>query len=175
MQIKLLAECPSAQPLNRAFLESQNLSHTFPKRFWEKVQKTDGCWLWTAGLHRNGYGNVGRGGQNRQTMCAHRASWILHYGPIPDGLYVLHHCDCRSCTRPDHLWLGTQIDNLRDMRNKGRGARGERIPNAKLTKQLAEEIRAQYVPEITTMQALADSYRISLAAVFNVIHNKTWR
>lgn len=87
--------------------------------FWERVQKSDGCWLWIGPTHSpGGYGQF----NNKRTRCyAHIASWILANGPIPDGLFVLHECDNPRCVRPGHLFLGTQGDNVRDMLSKGRG------------------------------------------------------
>jgi hypothetical protein len=88
-------------------------------RFWEKVEKGDGCWLWTAATNQQGYGrfSVDRVGT---LWLAHHFAWVLAYGDIPDGLWVLHHCDTPACVRPDHLWLGTVTDNVRDMIAKGR-------------------------------------------------------
>lgn len=89
-------------------------------RFWAKVNKTDGCWLWTASTTR-GYGQVAFRADGRFVMVyAHRLSWELSYGGIPAGLSVLHRCDTPRCVRPDHLFLGTQRDNLTDARQKGR-------------------------------------------------------
>jgi hypothetical protein len=79
----------------------------------------DDCWIWTGSRTSRGYG------QYRKTT-AHRYSWILANGPIPEGLFACHSCDVPSCVRPDHLFLGTQIDNMRDAVAKGRTARGER-------------------------------------------------
>lgn len=87
------------------------------ERFWEKVKKTSECWLWTAAVDRKGYGRIGLG---PDLLGAHRYSWELAYGPIPDGMAVLHHCDNPLCVRPEHLWLGTIADNNRDMIKKGR-------------------------------------------------------
>lgn len=97
-------------------------------RFWEKVMipPGDGCWLWVATLSSTGYGmfTVRRG----LRAATHRFSWELHFGPIPDGLLVCHHCDVPACVRPDHLFLGTHADNARDSVQKGRriGKRGTR-------------------------------------------------
>jgi hypothetical protein len=102
------------------------------ERFWEKVAKGDGCWLWTASLGSTGYGQIcvrDEKGQYRQTK-AHRVSWILTNGPIPGGLQVLHKCDNPPCVNPDHLFLGTAIDNMRDMAAKGRHV-GTRKPTCK--------------------------------------------
>lgn len=114
-------------------------------RFWGKVDKTEGCWLWTACLNRDGYGdfNLGRRGQGHE--LAHRYSWALANGPIPDDLCVLHRCDVRSCVRPDHLFLGTRTDNHADMvakgRTRGNPTRGEAHNQAKLTAEQVIAIR----------------------------------
>ena len=101
------------------------VSRPVEERFWEKVQKTEGCWLWT-GCMRAGKFQYGRLRFPRRMELAHRASWILAYGPIPpgDGFHgtcVLHRCDNPRCVRPDHLFLGTMKDNIHDMFRKGRG------------------------------------------------------
>ena len=87
------------------------------QRFWEKVLKTESCWIWV-GCKQSGYGFIfGVGG-------AHRAAWKLLRGEIPDGMEVLHNCpggDNPACVNPAHLWLGTHADNMRDMKEKGRG------------------------------------------------------
>lgn len=89
-------------------------------RFWAKVNKTPTCWLWTANRLPKGYGVINVGGRAGSQQLAHRVSWELHFGPIPDGLWVLHRCDNPPCVRPDHLFLGTVQDNVDDMVTKGR-------------------------------------------------------
>jgi hypothetical protein len=88
--------------------------------FWLRVKKTDGCWLWTGRKAYWGYGSVQLYAGAPRTG-AHRASWQIHYGKIPEGLWVLHKCDNPQCVRPDHLFLGTNTDNMRDCWAKGRG------------------------------------------------------
>src|SRR5258708_5631071 len=103
------------------------------ERFWEKVRKTQSCWLWT-GAHKNGrwpYGVLGGPGDDSPRL-AHRVSWELHHGPIPAGMNVLHKCDNPPCVRPAHLFLGTFADNTADMVKKGR-AKGGRPIGTKLS------------------------------------------
>lgn len=97
----------------RLGLDKKNVSI----RFWSKVQKTSGCWEWMARRDKDGYGQFRLKGKMRG---AHKASWELTHGSIPDGLWVLHKCDNPSCVRPDHLFLGTAKDNTQDMVSKDR-------------------------------------------------------
>ena len=87
------------------------------ERLYKRTRRTDGCWVWI-GAKTNGYGVICIGGT--KTRQAHRVSWELENGPIPDGMCVCHHCDNPSCVRPDHLFLGTRADNNRDRDAKGR-------------------------------------------------------
>ena len=89
-------------------------------RFETKVNKTDFCWLWTGLLHPKGYGYIKDRGKN---IKVHRLAYELYIGPIPEGMLVCHTCDVRNCVNPEHLWLGTNDDNIRDMRLKGRADR----------------------------------------------------
>lgn len=115
------------------------------ERFWEKVKKTPSCWLWT-GAHKDGrwpYGVLG-GGASRVPKLAHRVSWELHHGPIPDGMNVLHKCDNPPCVRPDHLFLGTLSDNTQDMVAKGRAKFFGGKPGRKKGTKLSPEGLAKY-------------------------------
>ena len=97
------------------------------ERFWMKVEKTESCWLWTAAINKTGYGDFYA--SRTKHVLAHRFSWVLHYGPVPDGLFVCHHCDNPRCVRPDHLWLGTTQENTADMLKKGRHRFGTGQPH----------------------------------------------
>ena len=158
----------------------------FAERFWAKVAKGDGCWEWTAAT-RNGYGVIGAGGHSGPALYAHRASWVLHFGPIPSGMHVLHHCDNPRCVRPEHLFLGTQTDNLADMRAKGRDFipaarygpphhwygrddRGERNPHARLT--VADVLAIRESTEGAT--ALARRYGVSRAHIYAIRSRREW-
>lgn len=127
-----------------------------PEVFWGRVDKTGECWLWRGTMHHTGYGVVSIAGKS---VKAQRHAWMLAHGPIPPGLMVCHRCDNPRCVRPDHLFLGTALDNIHDAVSKGRTARGERhrshihpesVPrgsrqwNSKLTEDAVREIRAEY-------------------------------
>ena len=97
-------------------------------RMWRKVSidSASGCWNWTASKDRDGYGETSIRGKN---IRAHRAAWLLHTGEHPGRMLVCHKCDNPSCVNPDHLFLGTALDNNRDRHRKGRTAKG----NARFT------------------------------------------
>lgn len=97
------------------------LSRPVADRFWPKVQRGEGCWLWTGACDTYGYGLI-RWRQRDRWDKAHRVSWIIASGPIPNGLCVLHKCDNPPCVNPAHLFLGTQADNMHDMKIKGRAS-----------------------------------------------------
>ena len=93
---------------------------TTVERFWGKVKKTDSCWLWT-GSRQGKYGYLHQGSHSvRSPIRPHRFSWEIHFGKIPEGLWVLHHCDVPLCVRPDHLFLGDRKANMLDAARKGR-------------------------------------------------------
>jgi hypothetical protein len=111
-------------------------------------------------------------------MLAHRLSWELHFGPIPEGKCVCHHCDTPACIRPDHLFLGTPKDNTSDMINKGRRsplagfASGEASPRAKLTASQVKEIRARCNE---SGPRLAVEYGVTSGTVYGIWRHRIWR
>ena len=102
----------------------------------------NGCWEFQGSRSPKGYGRIRRGPANEAMLIAHRAMWEIVFGQIPKGLCVLHSCDNPPCANPAHLFLGTTLDNNADRDAKGRTARGERVGNAKLTREKAKAIRA---------------------------------
>lgn len=145
---------------------------TLEERFWSFVKKTDSCWLWT-GTKWEGYGIISAWNPKQRVLKAHRLSWEIHNGKIPKGkgyygTCVLHKCDNPSCVNPKHLWLGTQKDNLIDMRKKGRGY-------AKLSTEDIKKIRSLYVPHRFSQQKIADLMGLNRGTVRDVTLNKTWK
>jgi hypothetical protein len=143
-------------------------------RFWEKVQKTDDCWNWIGQLDRKGYGTLGSGGREGRMTHAHRIAWAILIGDIPDRMNVLHKCDNRRCVNPDHLFLGTNADNMKDKIAKGRQTRGSNCPSAKLTEEKVIEIRRRYAAGEMDQAALAWEYGVGLATICEAISGKTW-
>ena len=134
-------------------------------RFWPKVdiKSFDECWLWMAYEERNGYG-VFR--FNKKIWKAHRFSYLLHYGSIPNQLFILHKYDERLCVNPNHLFAGTNSDNMQDMISKGRNNHlfGNKHPNSKLTDEQVLTIIEKYKSG-KTMQDLATEYNITVQAI----------
>lgn len=154
-------------------------------RFWAKVSRQDGCWEWSSGVSKDGYGVFGlRAGRNER---AHRMAWLLTKGPIPKGLLVCHICDNRLCVNPDHLFLGRHIDNMKDMVAKRRSALGdqnasrlypERRPRgtqhkeAKLTEEQVRSIRER--APYTKQTVLAASFGVSRALIQKILRRALW-
>jgi len=156
-------------------------SESFESRFWSNIYKTskDSCWLWTAAKNAMGYGVIGKGPCNSGNVLAHRASWIIHNGAIPDGSCVLHKCDTPACVNPNHMWLGTRPENNADMARKGRrraiGPAPERAANAKLSWSKVAEIRSIYNQGKTGQVPLSKMFGVSQHAIWAIINNITWR
>tara|TARA_Y100000310_G_scaffold14352_1_gene14541 strand:- start:175 stop:714 length:540 start_codon:yes stop_codon:yes gene_type:complete len=144
---------------------------TLEERFWAKVKKGPGCWLWTGATRPGGYGNLftfrDKGRRNHFTS-AHRASWEIHYGPIPDGLLVCHRCDNPPCVKPEHLFLGTNKDNQRDRRQKGRAIDTADVPTELplLTPGEVLDIQDWYEPDIPdSLQRMVEHFEVSAGTI----------
>jgi hypothetical protein len=145
---------------------------TMEQRFHQKYKKCPdtGCWLWTASLSPGGYGQFGSQGEN---LKAHRVSFELHHKrPVSEGLYVCHTCDVRHCVNPDHLWEGTFDDNMRDMREKGRGARPKGSSNGRAI--LDESDVCQILCSDLSYRQLALKYKVSKSTVAMIKQGKSW-
>jgi hypothetical protein len=154
------------------------------ERFWKKVEKTEGCWLWQGARTPNGYGKIKVGGRD---LSAHRVSWELEYGlresGIPEGMQVCHHCDNRACVRPDHLFLGSQSDNTSDMWEKGRGpetfrtghGRGEQHGCSRLTEAQVLEARHLYGLGEHRLVDLAAKYGVGVSTIHDAVSGKKWK
>lgn len=177
------------------------------EKFWRFVDTSGGaekCWEWQHSRNTSNYGSV-RINDHYRVYCAlaHRLSWAIHNGPIPDGLLVCHACDNPPCCNPAHLWLGTDADNIADMRAKGRDARGARSAfkkypelyygdrhwarrrpelikrgeaavQSKLTEAQAQRIIDEAI-DIPTCDALASEFCVAKQTVYDVWHRRTWK
>lgn len=149
-------------------------------RFWSKVQKGDGCWLWTGTKDRRGYGQIARGGKLGGHTKAHRVAYELQHGPIPEGLGVLHRCDTPACVRGDHLFAGTQLDNMRDAWTKGRGRvvgagrRGSANGNHRLSDDQVRSIYQRH-KQGESSRKLGREFGVSKTLVLLISSGKTWQ
>ena len=140
--------------------------HRLEQRY---VKSPTGCWLWTGVANNSGYGRIV---VNDVLKLAHRVSYEIYVGPIPDGMCLCHRCDVRLCVNPDHLFLGTRVDNTADMVAKGRQAIGDRQSKAKLTYGAVAEIRRRAGED---RKRLAAEYGVSVRNIRAILIGETWR
>lgn len=143
------------------------------ERFMAKVSKDAcGCWIWTGSKVKSGYGKVK---VNQKMFLAHRLSYMAHKGDIKSGLFICHSCDNPLCVNPDHLWAGSQIENVRDAKKKGRanysGVIGENNSKAKLTENDIFEIRNSNL----TNTELSKKFNVTQPTISNIRSKKTWK
>ena len=138
-------------------------------RFWSKVKKGDGCWEWLAGKDNKGYG---RFHLNGKSTIAHRTALKFSGVDIPDDMFACHKCDNPACVNPDHIFIGTCADNLRDMAEKGRSTHGEKNPNAKLC--LNDVLLIRDLCKTQAQTVIAEWFGISSATVSCIHRRKRW-
>ena len=152
-------------------------------KFLKHVKKTSKCWEWIGAKvptkhklnkFKSNYGHLRH---NYKYIYAHRVSWMIHNGPIPNGKCILHKCDNPICVNPSHLRLGTRSDNAQDRERKNRGNRGigENSPVSKLTNKDIKFIRNNYIPRKITAPMLAKKYKVSTHAIYMIVGNRSWK
>lgn len=145
------------------------------ERFWLLVRKrASGCWEWIGHVDKDGNGHARFKFQGRR-VGAHHWSYEFAYGPVPDGLWVLHHCDNGKCVRPSHLYVGTHDDNMKDAVRRKRTARGEGHGMSKLTADDVREIRKLYKTGDYTQRQLAEKFGVTQCPINRVLRRTGWR
>jgi hypothetical protein len=141
-------------------------------RIVEKIEAVPiaGCWIWTGTITSRGYGQLL---SNNKKMYAHRAAFEAFVGDIPEGMVVCHTCDNVHCVNPDHLFLGTQKDNLQDMKEKGRSTAGEKNKQSKLSEDDVKAIKHWLNHGVSEYQ-LSKSFDVSRSAINAIKLGKSW-
>jgi hypothetical protein len=156
-------------------IEKEDL-RSFFERNLDKTSIGD-CWLWKGAQHGTGYGVVCYDGR---TTLAHRVSWEIHFGPIPKhnsyhGMCVLHKCDNRACVNPNHLFLGTQDDNMKDMRSKNRDVSADRSRTVfKLTPAKVMEIRQDLLDGKLSLRGIGRKHGVTHNSIWLIKVGKQW-
>ena|SRR5689334_17005961 len=142
---------------------------TARERFDQHVplRESGTCWLWQGYRHDCGYGLLSI---KKRNFYAHRIAWEMFRGPIPDGMHVLHRCDVPACVNPEHLFLGTNDDNIADKVSKGRQPRGETQGSSVLTDSDVKAIRSSQ----ESSRLLAERFRVSQSNIYQVRTGRTW-
>lgn len=155
-----------------------DINQSVVDRFWGKVEKLgneSGCWIWIGAINSDGYGSIGMGSRNsgRWTAGAHQIAWLIQRGES-HGRSILHSCDTPCCVRGDHLFLGTQQDNVLDMMSKGRVACGMKTKASKFKDEQIKEIRSLYSSGVGTRD-LASKFDTTNSNISRIVNLGTWK
>jgi len=171
---KTCTNCANRKAKGLPYPAEQYVLKPLLERFWMNVNKaTEGCWVWRGGKTGAGYGALQ---ENKKFILAHRLSYEIHNGAIPEGMVVCHKCDNPSCVNPDHLFIGTQAENMLDKKNKGRakGAhKGGEHALAKLDSAKVCEIRNLMASGVKHRE-ITKKYKISMSTLTDIKSGKTW-
>lgn len=150
-------------------------------KFWQKVDKNGPipthrpelgkCWTWTGSKRIHGHGRFDVKGVG---ASAHRFSYHIHNGPIPEGHGVLHKCDNGSCVNPSHLFTGTAADNMADAMSKNRVSKGEKHFHAILNENLVKEIRQDYANG-SSIKEIAGKHPVNRGCISKIVHRLRWK
>lgn len=157
----------------RTSSENKEEKYSRMKRNLERlVIKKDGCWEWQGDIENNGYARLSI--RDVPARHAHRASYLLYKGEIPEGLQVNHLCHVRSCCNPEHLYLGSQKENMKDKIDLDRQAKGSKNGNSKLTEKQVKEIKILLEKGLTCAQ-IGKQYEVSGTTILNIKTLRQWR
>lgn len=162
------------------YLQKEDISfpNTEKNRFYSKIlmpKSEDGCMEWIGCINQCGYGhfrNINPITKKARSLLAHRFSYILNFGEIESDKVICHHCDNPKCVRPDHLFMATQIENIRDRDKKRRTSMGITRSNCKLTEKQVLEIRADTIHSNKELQKL---YNVSSGIISSIKSRRIWR
>lgn len=142
-------------------------------RFWARVKKTKTCWIWTGAKNSKGYGDIMINGKHEKS---HRYSYLISKGEIPYNKHVLHHCDNPTCVNPEHLWIGTNHENVLDKISKGRDSNksGKNNPNVKLNGEKVNKIRKLYKQGEHNMVQIGKIFNVNRNVISRVVNQKYW-
>ena len=162
---------------NASQLTFEDQKERILKRMMSKIKVVDnGCWEWTGNKNQNNYGVMGVSSiDGLKQYKAHRLMYKIKNGDISNNFLVCHKCDNPSCCNPDHLFLGTYLDNINDRILKGRTVKGENQGSSKLRSEQINEIRNKYIPKKYTLKRLAKEYGVHHSTIYNVVKRVKWK